>query len=226
LALVNRVQGRRSLVLAADESHAISLSDRLLEFEEGLDSYVADLPRRTSRLRYIGRDDMGHIVDDTPPETERLISLPRKAWDACFPMLVPVGADDAVLVLDSVSPASNIVTNALGTVGRDQLRKARTLVRVTAHRSVVLAMHHQAVGAGPLQRLLRLTDAAEIIRFVKSEGFPLVLCGHTHVGDAQLLSNSLWITAPLGAAGRALRACLGGSSREPSWAELGTSPKN
>lgn len=113
----------------------------------------------------------------------------RRVWDAIFPLVVPPPDEGGcgVMLLDSNARRHLSLTNAMGIVGRSQLKAVRSLLRSSRDRSWLLVLHHHVVEY-PLPSIslterigLSLANASELLDVISAHPSPvLVLHGHRH----------------------------------------------
>jgi 3',5'-cyclic AMP phosphodiesterase CpdA len=112
-----------------------------------------------------------------------------RVWDAIFPLVAPAPeyGGYGVILLDSNALRHFSLTNAIGVVGRSQLRALRSVLRSAPDRAWMIALHH-AVVEYPVASIdlherigLALANAPDVLAAIASHGAPVVvLHGHRH----------------------------------------------
>ena len=111
-----------------------------------------------------------------------------RVWDSLFPMIVPPSGDDCgVILLDSNARRHFSLTNAIGVIGRQQLRAFAAILRASPGRGWIVVVHHHLVeypipSLGLDERIgVVLVNAPDVLRVIASHDVPvLVLHGHRH----------------------------------------------
>lgn len=110
-------------------------------------------------------------------------------WQAIFPLVAPPAEPGGygVILLDSNALRYVSLTNAVGVIGRSQLRALRSVLRSSRDRAWMIALHHHVVeypipSIGLKERIgLALANAPDVLSAIGSHGAPVVLLhGHRH----------------------------------------------
>jgi 3',5'-cyclic AMP phosphodiesterase CpdA len=147
------------------------------------------VPGRTLRsyLREGDRPELlRELADRATPRGRREIA---RIWEEIFPLVVPPSDTEAygVILLDSNARRHFSLTNAIGVVGRSQLRALEALLRGSRDRPWMILLHH-AVAEYPVPAIglrdrigLALVNAQDVLSAIASHGSPVVvLHGHRH----------------------------------------------
>ncbi|HEY8548384.1 MAG TPA: metallophosphoesterase [Vicinamibacterales bacterium] len=111
-----------------------------------------------------------------------------KVWDEIFPLVAPPAEEGCgVILLDSNARRHFSLTNAIGVIGRAQLRALASLLRAYRGADWIVAVHHHLVeypvqGLGLDERIgVVLVNAPDVLRVIARHERPiLVLHGHRH----------------------------------------------
>ena len=104
--------------------------------------------------------------------------------EECFPHIVRLPGIDILVFNKNRRPSSNVLTNALGLVGKDQLAKARELVAERQPgKPLLLVLHHHIFRPlfGLQNILLRCLDADEVFQFAMDHRVAAIVHGHKHM---------------------------------------------
>ena len=171
---------RLRVVLALDEFQGSVV--RVVDRASG-----APGPTLHDYLRQGSRQEMMRELADRG--TRRSRREMRRVWDAIFPLVVPPPDEHGygIMLLDSNARRHLSLTNAMGIVGRSQLRAVNALLRSSRDRSWLLVLHHHVVeyplpSIGLTERIgLSLANASELLDVISAHPAPvLVLHGHRH----------------------------------------------
>ena len=128
-----------------------------------------------------------------------------RVWEAVFPLVVPPRDDGGygILLLDSNARRHLSLTNAMGIVGRSQLKAMRAVLRSSPERSWLVVLHHHVVeyplpSIGLTERIgLSLANASELLDVVSAHPSPVVLLhGHRHRDWIGASKNMTLCSAP------------------------------
>jgi 3',5'-cyclic AMP phosphodiesterase CpdA len=112
-----------------------------------------------------------------------------RVWDAIFPLIAPPPERGGigVILLDSNALRHFSLTNAIGVIGRSQLRALSSVLRSSPDSAWLIALHHPIVEYPiPLIALherigLALANAPDLLAAIAAHGAPVVvLHGHRH----------------------------------------------
>ena len=112
-----------------------------------------------------------------------------RVWEEMFPLVVPPGDHGSygVILLDSNAQRHFSLTNAIGVVGRAQLRALRSVLRTCPDRAWLILLHHHIVEypirwIGLDERIgVALVNAPDVMKVIASHPSPVVvLHGHRH----------------------------------------------
>jgi 3',5'-cyclic AMP phosphodiesterase CpdA len=110
-------------------------------------------------------------------------------WDRIWPLVVPPPADGSpgVVLLDSNARRHISVTNAVGVIGRPQLKALKSVLRASRDRAWMVLLHHQVAEypvpmIGLADRIgLALVNAPDVLDAIAAHGAPVVVMhGHRH----------------------------------------------
>lgn len=113
----------------------------------------------------------------------------KRVWDAIFPLVVPPPDEGGcgLMLLDSNARRHLSLTNAMGIIGRPQLRAMRSVLRSTRNRSWLVVLHHHVLeyplpSIGLTERIgLSLANASELLDIISAHPeHVLILHGHRH----------------------------------------------
>jgi 3',5'-cyclic AMP phosphodiesterase CpdA len=127
-----------------------------------------------------------------------------RVWDKIFPLVVPPSPDGCgFILLDSNARRHFSLTNAIGVIGREQLRALASCLRTSRDRAWIVLVHHHLVeypirSLGLNERIgVALVNAPDVLRAIASHGAPvLVLHGHRHRGWIGTRSDVVLCSAP------------------------------
>jgi 3',5'-cyclic AMP phosphodiesterase CpdA len=112
-----------------------------------------------------------------------------KTWDEIFPLVMPPPKEGGcgVIMLDSNARRHFSLTNAVGVVGRSQLRGVTSTLRTFSSRAWVVLIHHHIVDypipSIPLSERIgvALINATDVLKAIACHGAPVVVMhGHRH----------------------------------------------
>jgi 3',5'-cyclic AMP phosphodiesterase CpdA len=194
LVAANRVQGQRSFFLQHGQLR--TLRSYLLEEASALDDLL-DL-RRRSGLRKLTQAELKH--------QEEVDWRTRAVWNTVFPMAVTFDGSPLVfIVIDSVDPSTNALTNAFGNVGKDQRERIEKIVAQFPNHPKVVILHHHLLGAIEMpdgkpvkmsERGMGILDAEPLSKILAKD-VGVLFNGHRHIEYmAQLDDDLMVISAP------------------------------
>ena len=112
-----------------------------------------------------------------------------RVWDEIFPLIVqpPTKGGCGVIMLDSNARRHFSLTNAIGVVGRAQLRALTSVLRASPERAWMILIHHHIVDY-PIRSIalserigVALINAPDVLDAIASHASPVVvLHGHRH----------------------------------------------
>lgn len=112
-----------------------------------------------------------------------------RVWQEIFPLVAipPENGRYGVILLDSNALRYFSLTNAIGVIGRSQLRALRSLLRSSRDRAWIIALHHHVVeypipAIGLHERIgLALVNAPDVLDIIAGHGASVVMLhGHRH----------------------------------------------
>jgi 3',5'-cyclic AMP phosphodiesterase CpdA len=111
-----------------------------------------------------------------------------KVWEAIFPLIAPPSEDGCgVILLDSNARRYFSLTNAIGFIGREQLRALNSILRSAPAAAWIIAVHHHLEeypirGLGLQERAgVVLVNATDVLRVIARCDRPVVILhGHRH----------------------------------------------
>lgn len=145
----------------------------------------------------------------TSPERawRNLSALPYRVLDDMFPLVVEVpGTELHFVVLNSNDEALDILTNAYGLIGREQLRRLRFLLKRLSGLPYVIALHHHlgVVSFGKTlrervcERAMAVIDGGALVKALSEAhdaGGCVVFNGHRHVGYFAQIGDRIQIVS-------------------------------
>lgn len=191
----DRVQGDRAFVFSEKENALVPFRKLLRTHVQSLESFALSPPKRAwkevrHKANRVGEWDTTEIVDATCPEDLARLNLPDEIWAQLFPLVVDCkDAGLAAIVIDSNMCSSNVVSNAFGHYGDNQLSRLNSTIRLLGRCPYFIATHHhfgvprwvRSRREDWKSRALVCIDAIELVDLLLQFQNTVVFCGHRHV---------------------------------------------
>ena len=198
IAAIDNVQGRRAQIVVG--SDLVKLGDHLDPYRQCLQDFT-EKPHRFMKLHAPSKTRSVFYGRKRPLDIA--YSLVPMLWDEIFPHAIE-DADRKIvfLVLNSNALAGNIIQNALGVVGNEQLTRLRELfLQYRGWSKVVLLHHHLALPPfnetllhAFFARLMVLINAADVLSLLLDEQL-VVFHGHRHIAFRGTIGDKVQIIA-------------------------------